>query len=113
MASINQYWVGQIPSIPIPITVYDSRGQVMNLSAYTDFKVVLLGSDNEVIDTTGSTLLTSGAATGRFVFRWPADRSLFNKAGEYLLQLEIDGAGGTKDFTTTHAIRVKRIGGVY
>ena len=111
--AISQYWVGQIPSEPIPITVYDSSGYERNLSAYTNFKIILIGSDNEVIDTTGSTLLTSGAATGRFVFRWPTDRSLFNKPGEYLLQLEIDGANGSKDFTTTHTIRVRRLGGVY
>lgn len=110
--AINTYWVGQIPSIPIPITVRDSYGLVRNLSAYTGFNVILLGSDNEEIDTTGSTLLTSGATTGRFVFRWPTDRSLFNKSGEYLLQLEILGPDGTKDYTTAHTITVRRLGGV-
>jgi hypothetical protein len=111
--AINQYWVGQIPSKPISITVYDSNGFKMNLATYADFKVRLLGSDNEEIDTTGSTLLTSGAADGRFVFFWPTNKSLFDKPGEYLLQLEIDGASGTKDFTTTHSIRVRKLGGVY
>lgn len=111
--AINQYWVGQIPSEPIAITVYDSRGYPRNLSSYTDFNVILLGSDNELIDTTDATLLTSGASEGRFVLRWPANRSLFNKAGEYLLQLEIVGANGTKDYTTEHTIRVRRLGGVF
>lgn len=110
--AINTYWVGQIPSIPISLTVRDSYGRVRNLSTYTGFNVILLGSDNEVIDTTGSTLLTSGASNGRFVFRWPTDRSLFNKTGEYLLQLEILGSEGTKDYTTEHTIKVRRLGGV-
>lgn len=109
--AISTYYVGAVPSRPIAIDVRDSDGLPVNLSAYTDFKVVLLGSDNEVIDTTGAVLSTSGAAQGRFVFRWPTDRSLFNKAGDYLLQMEIDGAGGTKDFTTEHTIRVRRLGG--
>ena len=109
--AISQYWVGQIPSRPISMTVYDSNGNTLNLSGYTDFKVNVLGSDNEPIDLTGSTLTTSGASTGRFVFRWPTDRSVFDKAGEYLLQLEIDGGNGTKDFTTVHTIKVRRLGG--
>lgn len=111
--AINQYWIGQIPSEPIAISVYNSNGRPKNLSGYTDFNVLLLGSDNEELETTGSILLTSGAVDGRFVFRWPTDRSLFEKAGEYLLQLEILGANGTKDYTTTHSIRVRRRGGVY
>lgn len=111
--AINQYWVGQIPSVPLAITVYDSAGRAVNLSSYSDFHVRMVGSDNEEIDLTGSTLIVSGAANGRFVFRWPTDRSLFDRAGEYLLQLEIVGATGTKDYTTTHSIRVRRFGGVY
>lgn len=109
--AISQYWVGQIPSRPIAIDVRDSNGYAVNLSSYEDFNVKIVGSDNEDIDVTGSTLLTSGAADGRFVFRWPTDRSLFEKTGEYLLQLEIEGASGTRDFTTAHTIRVRRLGG--
>ena len=108
--AISQYWVGQIPSKPIAIDVRDSDGYPVNLSAYTDFRIQVLGSDNEEVDLTGSSLTTSGAADGRFVFRWPVGRSVFNKPGEYLLQLEIDGAG-TKDFTTVHSIKVRRLGG--
>ena len=111
--AISQYWTGQIPSRPLTITVYDSYGNRANLSAYTDFEVNLVGSDNEEIDLTGATLTTSGAADGRFVFYWPTDRSVFDKPGEYLLQLEINGPSGTKDFTTTHTIRVRRLGGNY
>jgi hypothetical protein len=108
---ISQYWVGQIPARPIAIDVKDSDGFAMNLASYVAYKVVLVGSDNEVIDTTGSVLLTSGAVDGRFVFQWPKDRSLFNKPGEYLLQMEIDGLNGSKDFTTEHHIRVRKLGG--
>lgn len=111
--AINQYWVGQIPSEPLAITVYDSSGRAKNLSAYSDFRVRMLGSDNEEVNLNGSVLITAGANNGRFVFRWPTDRSLFDKPGEYLLQLEILGASGTRDFTTTHTLRVRRLGGVY
>jgi hypothetical protein len=95
------------------IDVRDQNGYPVNLASYTNYKVKLVGSDNEDIDLTGSVLNTSGATTGHFVFRWPIDRSVFTKPGEYLLQLEIDGQNGTKDFTTTHSIRVRKLGGVY
>lgn len=109
--AISQYWVGQIPSRPIAIDVRDSNGLPMNLSAYTEFNVIMLGSDNEEVDLTGAILTTSGAVDGRFVFRFPKDRSLFTKPGEYLLQLEIVGIDGTRDYTTEHHIKVRRLGG--
>lgn len=109
--AISQYWVGQIPSEPLAITVYDSFGNVRNLSYSQTFTPILLDPDNQRVDLTGATLLSGGASEGRFVLRWPNDRSLFTKPGEYLLQLEIEGTAGTKDYTTEHHIRVRRLGG--
>lgn len=108
--AISQYWVGQIPARPIAIDVRGSDGREVNLASYTDFRAVVIGSDNEEVDITGATLNTSRAAAGKFVFRWPEGRSVFNKEGEYLLQLELSG-GGYKDFTTEHHIKVRRLGG--
>lgn len=108
--AISQYWVGQIPARPIAIDVRDSDGRQTNLSTYTDFNIILLGSDNEEIDLTGSALTTSQASSGRFVFRWPVGRSVFTKEGEYLLQLELSGPD-VRDFTTEHHIKVRRLGG--
>lgn len=105
------YWVGDKPSRPVAIDVRDSQGREVNLGTYTGFEVVMLDSDNEQIDLTGSFLTTSGASTGRFVFRFPENRSLFNKPGEYLLQLVVKGANGTEDRTFPHTIMVKRLGG--
>lgn len=109
--AISQYWVGQIPAKPLAIDVRDSEGNRTNLSTATSFRVRILDSDNNEVDTTGSVLTTTGASEGRFVFRWPTDRSLFNKPGEYVLQLEINGLG-FKDYTTVHTIRVRKLGGV-
>lgn len=108
--AISQYWVGQIPARPIAIDVRGSDGRSVNLGSYTDFKVVVIGSDNEEIDLTGSTLSMAGSLDGRFVFRWPKDKSVFNKPGEYLLQLVLSG-NGYKDYTTEHSIKVRRLGG--
>jgi hypothetical protein len=109
--AISQYWVGQIPAAPLVITVHDSNGNPASLATSTAFTARMIDADDKDVDLTGSVLLTSGAIDGRFVFRWPTDRSLFTDPGEYLFQLEIDGAGGSKDFTTEHHIKVRRLGG--
>lgn len=107
---ISSYYTGQIPNDPIVFNVRDSKGRVKNLSTYTDYTWRMLGSDNEEVDLTGAVSNTAGAATGRFVFRFPEGRSVFTKPGEYLLQLELSG-NGRKDFTSEHTIRVRRFGG--
>lgn len=105
------YWVGDKPSRPVKIDVRDSQGRVINLSTYTEFEIVMLDSDNNPIDLTGSFLSTSQANTGTFFFRFPTEKTVFTKAGEYLLQLVVRGANGTEDKTFPHTITVKRLGG--
>lgn len=109
--AISNYWVGQIPSRPISIDVLDSNNNPINLATYESIVPVMIGSDNEEIDLEGAVLTTTGASTGRLVFRWPTDRSLFTKPGQYLLQLQINGAE-TIDFTDAHTINVRKLGGV-
>jgi hypothetical protein len=89
--SISQYWVGQRPSSPVVIDVLDSRNSPINLSYFDSFKIRLVGSDNEEIDTS-------------------TDRSLFTKPGDYLLQMELIFEDYI-DFTTVHDIRVHKLGG--
>jgi hypothetical protein len=107
---VSRYWVGSIPAAPLAIDVRDSEGRVLNLSGYTTYTVKMLGSDNEDIDLTGSDLATAGAFQGKFVFRFPTDRSVFDKAGDYVLQLELSSPTA-KDYTTEHHIIVRKLGG--
>ena len=108
---ISQYWKEQIPAKPLSIKVKDQSGTDMNLSLYTTIEALLVGSNNDLVDLTGSVLDTSNKVTGNIVFKWPTDRSLFEYAGDYLFQLKLSGTG-RKDFTTTHPIRVKELGRV-
>lgn len=110
--AISVYYTGAIPTRPIAIDVRDESGNPVNLTTYSSITPVMVGSDNEELDLTGAVVNTGGAATGRLVFRWPTDRSLFTKHGEYLLQLQLDSGTG-RDFTTVHTIRVKKLGGTY
>jgi len=108
---ISQYWKDQIPAKPLSIQVKDQSGTDMNLSLYTTIEALLIGSNNEIIDLTGSVLDTSNKVTGNIIFRWPTSRSLFEWAGDYVFQLKLSGTGKL-DFTTTHPIRVKELGRV-
>jgi hypothetical protein len=107
--TISQYWVGQIPLRNLSISVKDSAGRPLNCTNYTDVSVKMLGSDNDEIDLSGATLNRAGAATGRFVLEWPRDRSLFEKTGDYVLQLVLAN-GSAKDMTTVHTMRVSELG---
>ena len=107
--TIGQYWVGQIPLRNLSLTVKDNNGGALNCTTYTDVSVRILGSNNEVVDMTGSNLNRAGAAIGRFTFEWPRDRSLFLESGDYVLQM-ILSATGAKDMTTAHTMRVRELG---
>ena len=94
---ISQYWLDQIPARPLSIQVKSQDGLDYDLSGYTS------------ISTTGATVDISNANIGKILFRWPTDRSLFEYAGDYVLQLELTGTG-KKDFTSTHTLRVRELG---
>jgi hypothetical protein len=106
---ISQYWVGQIPSRPLSILVKRDDGSTADLGEYTDITAKLIGSNNEVIDLTGSQLTTNNRTLGQIGFIWPTDRSLFENSGDYVFQLSLAGTGKL-DFTTTHTIRVRELG---
>ena len=109
--SISQYEVGQIPLRNLSITVKDSYGRPVDCRVYTNVYVRMLDSNNNEVDLTGSTLNTGGAASGRFSFDWPNDRSLFAESGEYVMQLILENSEA-KDITTAHTIKVRSLGKV-
>jgi hypothetical protein len=107
---ISQYWVGQIPATPLVIEIKDDEGEAVNLSSYTNFEVELLNQDQDLISTQSGSLDTSNKSTGRFIWSWPTNASLFEYRGDYLLRLKITKTGAL-DFTTSHTIRVSEFGG--
>ena len=106
---ISQYWIDQIPARPLSIQVRTQNGEDANLSPYTTIEAVMLGSNNEEIDLTGSVLDTAGKSVGNIIFRWPTTRSLFEYPGDYVLQIKLSGTGRL-DFTSTHTLRVRELG---
>jgi hypothetical protein len=109
-ALIGPYWVGQIPSESLSIQIRDDLNSPVDLSNFTSFEVVMLDSDNNEIDLTGSTLDTSNVLSGRFIFAFPADHSVFTKRGDYLFQLWME-SNGKIEKTSVLTIRVKELGG--
>ena len=109
--AIGQYWVGQIPLRNLSLTVKDSGGNVLDCTAYTDVSVRILGPHNEEITTTGSSLDRGGDFVGKFTFNWPRDRSMFLRAGDYVLQVILAStSAGVKDMTTSYTMRVRALG---
>lgn len=108
---ISQYWKDQIPAKPLSIQVKDQGGNDANLSGYDSVTVEMVGSNNEIIDLTGSTIVSTNKNIGKIQFVWPTTRSLFDRTGDYVLQLKLGGTGKL-DFTSTHTIRVRELGRV-
>jgi hypothetical protein len=106
---ISQYWKDQIPAKPLSIQVKDSGGLDYDLSDYATIEVKMLGTDNQEVSLTGSSVITANKNVGKIKFVWPTDRSLFKNTGDYVLQLKLSGTGKL-DFTTTHTIRVRELG---
>lgn len=104
----TQYYVGDVPALPISIDVRNKTG-LTSLNSWTDFELKMLGSDNEEIDLSGGRLVTEGAGQGSFVFHWPA-KSVFTKTGEYVLQLVMTNEDGRRDSTSFHTIKVSKLG---
>lgn len=106
---ISQYWKNQIPARPLIIQVKNEQGQDLDLSGYDDISVVMLGTDNEPISLTGSSVNTANKNIGKIGFSFPTSKSLFTKSGDYILQLQLKGSDRL-DFTTTHVLRVRELG---
>jgi hypothetical protein len=108
---IYEYNVGDIPS-PIAIDVRDRLGRPVNCAAlYTNYEVVMLDSRDQPVDLSGSSLDSSAAQLGRFIFTWP-NKSLFTRRGDYVLQLRLSG-NGKVEHTTAATLRVFQLGKVY
>lgn len=106
---LGPYWVGQIPGDNLSIQVRDDKNSPVDLSSYSVFEPIMLDSDNREVDLTGVALDTTNTVNGRFLFNFPDDRSLFNKHGDYLLQLKMTGSGKI-DYTNPVTLRVKQLG---
>lgn len=107
---IGLYYVGQKPAEPIRIQVLDDDGLVLNVAGYDKVEVLLLDNRNEEVDMSGA-LIGPPNALGQFYFNFPANRSVFETAGEYILQLKLSNNNGAVDYTSVFTIRVRELGG--
>lgn len=107
---IGLYYVGQKPAEPIRVQVLDEDGLVLNLTGYDTVEAILLDSRNKEVDLTGA-LIGPSNQQGQFYFNFPKDRSVFARAGEYVLQLKLSRNDGSVDFTSVFTIRVRELGG--
>lgn len=109
---IGTFYVGAIPSRPVRFRVMESGGTPINVdeTSFPDVNIRMKGSNNEEIDLGDGELVRSLPVEGEITFFWPP-YSVFTHSGEYVLQLELVGAGGSVDYTSEATIYVKKLGG--
>jgi hypothetical protein len=108
---IKNYWVGDRPGGTWVFQVLDqTTGTVLDLSGYSSAKVVMLDPKNQPITIAGSNTVISDPVNGKVTFFWPND-SLFNRAGRYVMQVELDSGTAIRK-TTVQEILVRELGGV-
>lgn len=100
------FWVGQIPRSPLVMTVIDQRGESMDLSLYEDVDLIMLGPDNIRKSLPGS--VSVNASRGQVMYNWNGV-SPFERAGEYVLQLEFKSAG-VVDYSAPYTLVVRKLG---
>lgn len=110
MLDAKTYWVGEKPGGVSAVTVLDSDGNPANLTPFTSVRLRMLDTDNNEVEIASPLTTFSDKVNGIVTFTWPADRSLFQKPGEYLLQLELS-TPSAKRYTSVAPITVKRFGG--
>jgi len=108
---ISQYWVDQIPSASLSITVRDINGAEKDLTMYTSATIEMLDEYNNEVDLAGSSVVFASKQSGRLIFNWPTTRSVFERPGEYVLRLKLESSTA-RDYTTVHNIRVREFGKV-
>lgn len=104
------YWVGEKPGGRITVTVLDAAGNPANLNSFTGVRLRMLDTDNNEVAIGDTNTDFVNKTAGTVTFAWPTTRSLFEKAGEYLLQLELSTASA-KRYTSVQSILVKEFGG--
>lgn len=100
------FWVGQIPAAPLAMDVINQRGNSIDLSKYSEINLIMLGADNRRKKLQGN--LTVNANTAQVIYNW-AGQSLFDRPGEYLIQLELIGNGAV-DYSSPQTFIVRQLG---
>lgn len=106
MSNILNYQVGQVPLDAVLIQVRNTDNSLKNCTMYDKVEVQVIGTDNEIVDMSNAELIVAAAEIGEFRLRWPRP-SIFNKSGEYLLQLVLTTTAGYRDVTSVAEIRVR------
>jgi hypothetical protein len=92
------------------VTVLDKNNNPMPVGVYNNVKVRMLDTDNREVDTSGFVIGSRDSSRGRILIGWP-DYVIFNRPGEYVMQLVLETNDGKTDFTTERTIVVKSLGG--
>src|SRR5690349_3511266 len=105
---MGPFSVGQIPLESETIVVNDTNGEPRDLIRYISASMLML-------DPSGAPILPSSIGTFRpvdpqnssqLIFDWNRAASVFTTPGRYRYQVQLNGADGSKDYTTINSFSV-------
>lgn len=100
------FWVGQVPRQSLVMDVVNQRGEEIDLSRYNDISLIMIGADNRRKQLNGT--LTVNQSKNRVLYNWEST-SLFDKPGDYIVQLELEG-DDFKDYSSPVTFVVRELG---
>lgn len=105
-----EYEVGSRPSVPLTLLIRDELDNPVNVVGYEDWHLEMLDSDNNLVDMSGVMIRHVPQVVGAYSVTWPADRTIFDKRGEYVLRLVLERGDGARDITRAAEIKVREFG---
>lgn len=108
---IKTFYVGERPGGAWVFQIRNNKTGVPEvLSSFHTARVLLLDSDNELVELPEENTVITDPLNGEVTFFWP-NESLFTEPGYYVMQLELISDSSMRK-TTVQDILVKTLGGV-
>lgn len=107
---IKTHWVGDRPQPWFLQILDDKSGDPFNMTGFTSARIIMKDTDNRETVFSGENVVMNNITGGEVRLFWPADFE-FERAGRYVLQLELSGNGVVYK-TSTQEILVRELGGV-
>lgn len=98
---MGPFQVGQIPSRPVAINVYQADGVTpWDLTVYSSVNMIVTapGEVNVAASAMGTTSVP-GSPVNQIILQWNTNASPFASAGLYRYEFELDGPGHVKEWT--------------
>lgn len=106
MIQAGPFTVGQKPAQPLLISITDPiTNDAIDLTGYSGVELLLVDPNGDVIDTGQGSAFVADPAQGIVSYEFPENETLFEKAGDYMWQLQLNTATA-QDYTAPAVFEV-------